>query len=202
MRVIAGLILTATILAFAIPVADAHFKLISPQGWIVEADNGDPQKLGPCGGTTANGGTPSNIVNQVQGGQKLHLKLMETVFHPGHYRVALAVNSRAELPMDPEVTTTQGARGPQSVSAVIQNPPVIPVLADGLWVHTTRATEPWETDIDIPNINCPKCTLQIIEFMAQHGLNPDGGYIYHHCADVKITADASKPIDKRWPAVK
>jgi len=186
------------ILAVA-PVATAHFKLLAPQSWLVEADNGDPQKAAPCGGTSANPGIPSNAIGKIPGGQKLHIKVQETVFHPGHYRVALAVNSRTELPKDPMVTTTEGARGPQSVSAIIQNPPVIPVLADGLFVHTTRSADPFETDIDIPNINCAKCTLQIIEFMAQHGLNADGDFSYHHCADVQITADTKKPIDTRWP---
>jgi hypothetical protein len=75
----------------------------------------------------------------------------------------------------------------------------VPILADGLFAHTTRATGPFETDIAIPNINCPKCTLQIIEFMAEHGLNSDGDFSYHHCADVQITADPAKPVDARWP---
>lgn len=181
------------------PLASAHFKLLEPQGWIVEDTRGDPQKAAPCGGTTANPGMPSNVVTKLQGGAKLHIKVQETVYHPGHYRVALAVNSRTELPPDPMVTTKAGARGPQSVSAMIQNPPQVPVLADGLFAHTAQSATPFETDITIPNINCPKCTLQIIEFMAEHGLNAEGEFSYHHCADVQITADASKPIDARWP---
>ena len=184
------------------PFAEAHFKLLAPQSWLVENNLGDPQKLGPCGGTSANSGMPTNAVTKVQGGQKLHIKVQETVFHPGHYRVALAVNSRAELPPDPVVTTRDSDRGPWSVSAAIQNPVAAPVLADGLFVHTARQTEAFETDIQLPNLSCEKCTLQIIEFMAEHGLNPDGGYSYHHCADLQITADPAKPLDTRWPAAR
>ena len=201
MRCVPSMLLVLVVLAFAAPVADAHFKLLAPQSWLTENDLGDPQKAGPCGGTAANPGMPSNVVNKVQGGQKLHLKVQETVYHPGHYRVALAV-SRAELPRDPEVTTREGARGPQSVSAVIDKNPKVPVLADGLFVHTAKPDGAFETDIDIPNINCAKCTLQIIEFMAEHGLNREGDYSYHHCADLQITADPSKPIDNRWPTAK
>jgi hypothetical protein len=137
------------------------------------------------------------------GGQKLHIKIQETIYHPGHYRVALAVNSPTELPPDPVVTTKESDRGPQSVSAAIQNPTQIPVLADGLFVHSTRPTgtmAPFETDIQLPNINCKKCTLQIVQFMAEHGFNNPGGYSYHHCADIQITADRSKPLDQGWPA--
>ena len=158
------------------PPAVAHFKLIEPPSALVEDERGDPQKMGPCGGTSANSGTPSNIVTKVRGGTKLHLKVQETIFHPGHYRVALAVNSRAELPKDPEVTTRESARGPWSVSAVIQDPVRPPILADGLWAHTTRPSAPFETDIDLPNISCEKCTLQVIQFMAEHGLNRDGDF--------------------------
>ena len=202
MRHLAALVLAGALIVAMAPGAGAHFKLLEPQGWLVEDDRGDPQKMAPCGGTSANAGMPSNVVNKIQGGQKLHIKIQETIYHPGHYRIALAVNSRAELPPDPEVTTRQTDRGPWSVSAVIQNPPRIPVLADGLFAHTTRPTGFFETDIDIPNINCAKCTLQIIQFMAEHGLNRDGDYSYHHCADVQITADPAKPIDTRWPAAR
>lgn len=187
----------AAILAAA-PLGWAHFHLIEPQSWIVENNLGDPQKAGPCGGVNGNAGTPTNIVNKATGGQKLHIKLQETVFHPGHYRVALAVNSRAELPPDPDTTTRDSAKGPISVSAPIQNPPKPPVLADGLFMHTTRETEAFETDVQLPNISCAHCTLQIVEFMAEHGYNNPGGYFYHHCADLEITADPSKPVDASW----
>src|SRR5258708_2539227 len=58
---------------------------------------------------------------------------------------------------------------------------------------------PWETDISLPNLSCAKCTLQVIEFMADHPYNQPGGYSYHHCADLQISADSSKPMDKGWP---
>lgn len=180
------------------PFAFAHFKLLEPQSWITENNLGDPQKLGPCGGTSANSGTPSNIINKAQGGSKLHIKIQETVYHPGHYRIALAVNSRDELPKDPDVVTRDSDKGPWSVSATIARAVQPPVLADGLFVHTARTGDPFETDVELPNINCAKCTLQIVQFMAEHGYNKDGGYFYHHCADLQITADPAKPVDTRW----
>jgi hypothetical protein len=33
----------------------------------------------------------------------------------------------------------------------------------------------------------------------QNPANP-GGYRYHHCADIQITADPAKPLDQGWPA--
>ena len=194
------LFLTSALVAVLPVLAHGHFILVEPASWLVENRLGDPQKLGPCGGTSADAGTPSNAIVKVKGAEKLHLKLQETIFHPGHYRVALAVRSRAELPPDPQTTSRDTERGPWSVSAVIQNPPQVPVLADGLFPHTAKTSDPFEADIQLPNITCEKCTLQIVEFMAEHGVNKDGGYFYHHCSDLQITADPAKPIDARWSA--
>ena len=197
--------------------AAAHFKLMEPASWINSDPRGDPQKVGPCGGDPkggeANEKLLTNAVTKVTGGSKLHLKIQETIFHSGHYRVALAVNSRNELPGDPVVTEKYTERGVYSVWAAIQSPPQIPVLADGLFTHYPEEGQPgsailktpmapWEADIQLPNISCPKCTLQVIQFMADHGYNIPGGYAYHHCADLQITADPAKPISKGWPGQK
>ena len=190
----------ALAIAAAVPAGvQAHFKLLEPASWIVESERGDPQKSAPCGAVPD--AKPSEAITKVTGGSKLHLKVQETIYHPGHYRVALAVNSRGELPTDPLTVERMTERGPQSVWAAIQSPPQVPVIADGLFQHYTRpaAAQTFEGDIQLPNINCPKCTLQVIQFMADHGYNQPGGYSYHHCADLAITADAAKPLDKGWP---
>jgi hypothetical protein len=195
-------IVAATVLC-ATPVAViGHFKLMEPASWLIENERGDPQKTGPCGGSNTDWGKPSYAVTKATGGEKLHIKVQETIYHPGHYRVALAVNSPTELPPDPETATRDGERGPVSVSAKIQEPPQAPVIADGLFVHAARPTgqaAPFETDVQLPNITCRKCTLQVVQFMAEHGFNNPGGYTYHHCAIVQITADSKKPIDAAWP---
>jgi hypothetical protein len=202
MRIFRSLLLGSAALAAVAPLGIAHFRLMEPASWLQEAQNGDPQKMGPCGGTSADPGKPSGMVTNVQGGEKLHLKIQETVYHPGFYRVALAVNSRDELPKDPEARTEPAANGLRSVSAAIQYPPLPPVLADGLFQHISRFDKEQETDIEIPNISCSKCTLQIVEFMAAHGLNKDGDYTYHHCAVLQIRANPYKPIDTRFPTEK
>jgi hypothetical protein len=193
------LLVFAALVAIVPAVTHAHFRLLEPTSWIIENERGDPQKAGPCGGTNADYGKPSFVVGKAVGGSKLHIKIQETIYHPGHYRVALAVNSPLELPVDAEVQTTATEKGPRSVSATIMNPVKMPVLADGLFVHTAAATAPWETDVTLPNITCKKCTLQVAQFMAEHALNNPGGYSYHHCAELAITADPTKPIDAAWP---
>ena len=195
--------LTRIVLALVlllVPVAtQAHFKLLAPASWLIEDERGDPQKAAPCGGTNTDFGKPSWSVTQATGGSALHIRVQETIFHPGHYRVALAVNSPTELPVDPKATTMDTDRGPRSVSAEIMSPVQPPVLADGLFMHQAKADSPFETDVTLPNINCRRCTLQVIQFMEQHAVNNPGMFTYHHCATVQITADPKKPIDAAWP---
>ena len=203
-RILCGVIVAASLSS----VADAHFVLVQPAASLMQNRLGDPQKIGPCGGvsanpgrgTPANPGVPSGAITSVKGGTDLPLLVQESIYHPGHYRVALA-RTMAQLPKDPDVTVVETEKGPRSKSAVIQNPPVAPVLLDGIFVHTEKPAQPQVFDgmVPIPNITCPTCVLQVIEFMADHpGIAVDGGHNYHHCAILNITADPSKPIDNRW----
>jgi hypothetical protein len=172
--------------------SEAHFILQSPPSWLVLQPDGTPQKLGPCGdeddGTAS--AVPSNVVTAYQVGDTVTITIDEVVFHPGHYRIALAVDDRSELPAEPLVEAGATPCG----SVPIMNPPVFPVLADDVFDHTAAFTSPQTTTIKLPsNVTCTKCTLQIIEFMSDHGLNVPGGCFYHHCADIAIGTDAGTP---------
>jgi len=189
MKRIVAPILVCGILIFTVSRAFAHFRFVEPPS-ALSTENGG-KGAPPCGE-----GTPSGIVTKAQGGHPFTIRLIEFIPHPGHYRIALSVNSRAEIPKDAEAVVKDG----QSVSAPIDGNPKIPVLMDGVFVHTTtpRNTE-WKVDVTLPNLSCEKCTLQVTEFMAQHGFNPGGGFYYHHCADLQITADPKlPPADKAW----
>lgn len=196
-------------LAVAAP-ASAHFILLAPDAWIETNVLGDPQKAAPCGTSDITAGVPTGKVTEMKGGDSLHFKIRETIFHPGFYRIALSVLDRSELPKDPEATTRLSASGaPISVSGKIDPNPKPPVLVDGLFVHDKPIPKQadgsptfLETDIKLPNINCNKCTVQVIQFMENHGLNKEGEFTYHHCADVKITLNPALPIDKGWPGQK
>jgi len=188
----------AALAAVIAPAVNAHFKLLEPASWLVEDDKGDPQKLAPCGGTLANPGTATSAVTAVTGGQKLKIVVEETVYHPGHYRIALA-RKRNLLPQDPVATMKDTERGPRSASGHVEANPQPPLLVDGLWMHHEKPTTNWETEITIPNITCEGCQLQVIEFMEEHPGVREGGFSYHHCAVLNITADPAKPSeDARW----
>ena len=166
--------------------AQAHFALVAPPSALRTEDGGK-------GGAPCGVGAASGVVTEVLGGHALPLQWQEFVFHPGHYRIALSVNSRSELPADPQVVESAGG---SSISAAIQSTARVPVLADGMFAHTSPPKGDWRGQIVLPNLDCEKCTLQIIEFMAEHG----APFFYHHCADLKIKSDPSlPPADAAWP---
>lgn len=161
--------------------AAAHFVLDEPSASLSQGVLGDPQKMPPCGDGA--GGTSTGAVTAYQTGQTITITVHETIFHAGHYRVALAVNDRSELPAEPIVTAGSTPCG----SAPIMDPPVFPVLADGALLHTAPLSGPQSFEVTLPaGVTCDHCTLQVIEFMSNHPLNVPGGCFYHHCADISI----------------
>lgn len=163
------------------PTARAHFILTSPPAVSEQNFLGDPQKAPPCGD---NGdAVVTGIVTDYQAGDVVTITIDETIFHPGHYRIALAVNDISELPAEPLVTPNDTDCG----TVPIQNPPVFPVLADGVFPHDQPFDQPQSIDITLPaDLNCDNCTLQVIQFMSNHGLNNPGGCFYHHCANLSV----------------
>jgi MYXO-CTERM domain-containing protein len=167
--------------------ARAHFVLQAPPTWADQDGAGSPQKSAPCG--QADPGqppSPTGTVTAFAPGDTVTITINETVTHPGHYRVVLSTTGQAGLPADPPVTVV-GAD--PCGSTVVQSPPVFPVLADGMLTHTAAFTASQSFTVTLPtDVTCTHCTLQIAEFMSNHGLNNPGGCFYHHCADISIQA--------------
>ena len=170
--------LIAAASAFVPGLAHAHFILIAPDSWMSQDSFGLPEKLGPCG--DEGGGTPTAAVTAFRSGQAISVTINEVIDHPGHYRVALAVNDRSELPPEPTVTPKAGD---PCGSAAIQNPPTFPILADNVLPHTGPFPGPQTFTVTLPtDVTCTKCTLQVLEFMSSH----PAPCFYHHCADISI----------------
>lgn len=183
-------LLLASGIALLLPsLAQAHFSLQQPPNFANEhgPTYAGPQKSVPCGQMdTGDPFEPTNIMTNYKPGQMITITINETIFHPGHYFVQLAQNM-AGLPADPTVTAGSTACG----STPVRTNPSLPLLADGLFTHTTSFSGPQTAQIKLPDgYTCQGCILQVVEFMSNHGLNPQGGCYYHHCANVNITQDA------------
>jgi hypothetical protein len=133
------------------------------------------------------------MVTAFRPGETIEVTIDEKIPHPGHYRVVLAVEDRSELPPPPAVTTV----GTDPCGGVeIQDPPIFPVLADNMLPHTERFDGPQTFTVTLPSdVTCTRCTLQIIEYMAQHA-RP---CFYYHCADISIQSDPVTPTPTATP---
>ncbi len=144
---------------------------------------GDPQKEPACG--DPGDATLTGEVTAYTAGDTVTVTIEEMIFHPGHYRVALALNDVSELPPAPEVTPTAQD---QCASTVIQDPPVFPILADGMLAHEGQFEGPQSFEVKLPDdVSCENCTLQIIEYMSSHG----APCFYYHCATISIAPASS-----------
>jgi hypothetical protein len=165
---------------FAPALVHAHFILLTPDSWMSQDAYGLPEKMGPCGNEA--GGTPTGKLTAFHPGDTVTVTINEVIMHPGHYRVALAVNGQSELPADPKVTPKGGD---PCGSVVVQKPPIFPVLADDMLPHTQAFMAPQMFTVTLPaDVACSKCTLQVVEYMSSH----PAPCFYHHCADISIDA--------------
>jgi MYXO-CTERM domain-containing protein len=178
-----GLAASTFAMALVLPgTAQAHFVLVSPAASLEQNDLGDPQKVSPCGDNGS--GVATGEVTVLQAGSTVTLTIEETVYHPGHYRVAIA-QTPEELPAEPPVTPdNQSACG----SVPIMSPATMPVLADGVFVHDTPFGESQTIEITLPDdFTCTNCTMQVMQWMHDHG----APCFYYHCAQVTIEGGAA-----------
>ena len=148
--------------------ASAHMVLKYPPSRIVENGQGDPQKVGPC-----TPGTPTNKRTLLKPGQKIMMQWMETISHPGHFRISFAANG------------TDGFKDPTSPTDIVE-PPAGAVLKDGLFpMHKVKT--PLQYEVTLPNVACKNCTLQVVQVM----LEGNAVSMYYHCADLELAGDAA-----------
>ena len=176
------LLWTALLGAALIPsAAQAHFILDTPASMTVQDGVGSPQKNAPCG--PAGAGEPTGVITAYQSGSTITITIDEAIFHPGHYRVALAVNDPSELPDAPPITPMPND---ECASTVIQDPPVFPVLADGMLPHDAPFNGPQSFEVTLPDgVTCDNCTLQVIQYMSNHA----APCFYYHCAALEIQSE-------------
>lgn len=124
-------------------------------------NNSSSIKNGPCGGLAR-----SLAPTVVQAGSVMTLQWIETIDHPGRYIFSLSTANDQGFNLNVLAT--------------------IPDLQDG----GAGLPHMYTAQITIPNINCPTCTLQLIQSMEE---NPAAPSYYYSCADLNITQAAVPP---------
>lgn len=135
----------------------------------VPRNNNSGIKTGPCGGL-ARSANPMVF----KGGDTITVRWEETVQHPGRYIFSLSLAN--DQGFQNNVLAT--------VIDVQDNPNNIPHL--------------YQTQIKLPDIDCPACTFQMIQSMEE---NPARPTYYYSCADIVIQPSvAAQPPPPPPPA--
>lgn len=148
--------------------AAAHIRMDQPVARNVWAAGPfqDPIKQGPCGsGANDPRTTDPEKINTFAPGETITVSWNETIDHPGFYRISIDMDGQDDF-----VTPTSAAD--------IQDPPVLPILMDGI---PDEASGTYSVEVTLPNETCDNCTLQLIQFMDE-----DEAESYFVCADLVI----------------
>jgi hypothetical protein len=180
-----ALAFTALLATAVAPIpAHAHFVLEEPISMFEQNVLGEPSREEPCG--AGESAVETNVRTSFVAGATIEVTIHETIFTPGHYRVALALEEPADLPPPPIVTPTATPCG----TAVIQDPPVFPVLADGVLAHTSAFEGPQTVSVTLPDVTCESCTLQVLQFESMR-VPP---CFHYHCAAIRIPEPEARAI--------
>jgi hypothetical protein len=134
----------------------------------------DVLKEGPCG---IAGGTRSSNVTELEGGAQIEVVWDEYVDHPGHFRIAFDADGDDDF-VDPVCLSGCNTRFPE-----IELQSNDTVLLDG--IADTPDGGPGGATVTLPDVECDRCTLQVIQVM--YDKPPyvvPGNDIYYQCADL------------------
>ncbi|MEY4549437.1 MAG: hypothetical protein RL685_5632 [Pseudomonadota bacterium] len=175
--------------------ASAHIRLLAPQDRYTEQERGDGG-LCPCGVVVAgrrcrrpaDRSDPNRVderATELQGGSTLRVRLEEYVGHAGRFRIAFDPDGAELDDFDAHVLTDipdpAGSTGNIGEGSI------------------------WEIEARLPNIDCERCTLQVVQTVDGDMLTPllfpnaDSGYFA--CADLVLTQDPSLPEGYAEPRV-
>jgi hypothetical protein len=155
--------------------AAAHVTLTYPPARATE------QKAQVCGAANSVRGT--NITT-LEAGATITVTWLETIDHPGHYRVGFDLDGQ-DFPI-PATATTDTTGLPN----VIQD--MIPDLQGPL----PAGGRPYSFELTLPNMPCDNCTLQLTQLMTDkppYTTDPASNDIYYQCADIRLVMPGQLP---------
>jgi hypothetical protein len=159
--------------------AHAHVSLDYPKSRYYVNNLADQNKLknGPCGASNDSRTTNGSLVTTLKPGDKITVRWRETVQHPGFFRIAFDSDG-------------QNFTLPGSAS----NGDGVTILAEKIPDKSGANNLEYTYEVTLPNIECTKCTLQLVQVMTTspppYEEGP-GNDLYFNCADVVLKADGT-----------
>ncbi|MBI5509415.1 MAG: lytic polysaccharide monooxygenase [Deltaproteobacteria bacterium] len=149
--------------------AFAHVALVSPGSRYGR----DVLKVGPCG---VAGGERTDRVYGFRPGETITVVFDEYIDHPGHFRISFDADGDDDFVV------------PASFDDLDTAPSV---LLDGIADRTGGGT--YEVQVTLPDLECERCTLQVIQVMTDKPPYGDGNDIYYQCSDLVLTRGELPP---------
>ncbi|MDP1931167.1 MAG: hypothetical protein Q8L60_06905 [Gammaproteobacteria bacterium] len=194
--------------------ANAHIDLQRAGTHVAKYEQGErgaDTKIGNCGNPA---GVPTGAVYTYKPGETITVSLAEYVRHPGYFRIAFDnegdddfIDPRWIVAIDPErrqggcpIDDTDHCRiGDQATEGDYYNNDT--VLMDNLNPHTRETAQPVYTwEVQLPDVECDNCTLQIIQVMEDPAGVAHGPYntttananndVYHQCIALVLSESA------------
>lgn len=165
MRSIALPSVIAVALALLAGTAHAHLDLLTP------TPRTKLLKQGPCGAGPNDPRGPT--VATFMPGEKIVVTWNEYVDHPGHFRIAFDDDGQ-DIFVDPKGFDDVGG-GPG-------------VILDGI---ADKNGGDYMQEIQLPNIECDNCVLQVIQVMSDKAPYGDGNDLYYQCADIALKGEVA-----------
>lgn len=162
-----------TLLALAANV-HAHVSLDTPMSryYQTSARQADQakQKSAPCGSSGDSRTTNTSLITRFQPGETIVVSWRETVQHPGHFRIAFDEDGQDfSLP------------GEAPAADVV-------ILADDIADKSGSNGVSYSQEVTLPNVECDRCTLQLIQVMTTAEPPYRASDLYFNCADLVLAA--------------
>jgi hypothetical protein len=146
-------------LAASVP-ASAHIELVSPPSRYGR----DELKNGPCGSVDNGPGQHEPVVYEP--GETIVVKYDEFINHEGHFRLSISVDGDQEF-VDPKAYDDFYTADS--------------VLLDNI---TDNASGVRSVELTLPDFECERCTLQMIQMMVTSAPYDPDDALYYQCADI------------------
>jgi len=163
--------------------ASAHIHLTAPQAR-TDSETGD-QKEQHCG--VANQMRTTRVTT-FKPGETITVTWLETINHPGHYRIAFQPNGSVFSIPKPGTGGGFPDANEEGLDAATGSIVLKDMIPDG--TLTTQVT--------LPNMECDNCTLQFIQVMtdkAPYTIDAASDDIYFNCADITLSNGAPAQPD-------
>jgi hypothetical protein len=161
-------------------------------------DSDDDIKNGPCGRA---GGTRGTNVYTYKAGEMIEVEVSEFVSHPGYFRIAFdndgddGFKAPASIPSEPPSGRACMGAGDKCGQADYYNNETVLEGMDNLDPHLDGEDDTkWKWKVQLPDVTCDNCTLQIIQIMTESfraPYDPDAttgvGDVYYQCIDLVLT---------------